>query len=626
MSESANTHVDPQDTINILVATDIHLGFDYSKKRGGQSDESFVTFEEILKYGKDNEVDMVLLGGDLFHETKPSQTALLKCIELLRKYCLGTKKCEIEFLSDSEQIFRHCAQKRVNYEDPNLNISMPVFTIHGNHDDPSFGTVGSIDILSATGLVNYFGKWTDLKRIVISPLILKKRNTHVALYGLSYINDQRLWRLYRDDKVELIRPDMDLETFNIFVLHQNRVKVRDAYISEDKLHKFLNLIIWGHEHECRIKPEFNQQGEYFISQPGSSIVTSLCESESKPKHVGLLKINKSNFKIKPLKLQSVRPFIFDNLILHDHDIKMRNCVSLANAISQYVDQYIENNIMPKVAEQLTGYPGQPLQPLIRLRIFYDDVNEQFDTLSLAQRYCDEVANPMDMILFRKRKTGDKGKRIIEDEIDDPDDITELFEGDKGENWTSTVQGGIKKYFDMEENKDKLTVLTVAAMNEALNRYIEKSDLDAFRSIVRNQMKRTIEYLKAQDVETPEDIREEIKIFRNKKLSEEQEEQNNISELLNKSPQKSLRDLKQSRLQISSINVSNSDDSDEELNLTLNKTKGKGRGSRGGRGSRSPRGSRGRGKSNETNASILKMLSSRSAQSKKIDHIIISDSD
>ena len=47
-----------------------------------------------------------------------------------------------------------------------------------------------------------------------------------------------------------------------------------------------------------------------------------------------------------------------------------------------------------------------------------------------------------------------------------------------------MQGGIKKYFDMEENKDKLTVLTVTAMNEALNRYVEKSDLDAFRSVVR----------------------------------------------------------------------------------------------------------------------------------------------
>jgi len=61
----------------------------------------------------------------------------------------------------------------------------------------------------------------------------------------------------------------NIDTFNIFVLHQNRVKHGDyAYISEGKLHKFLNLIIWGHEHECRITPEFNAEGGYFISQPG----------------------------------------------------------------------------------------------------------------------------------------------------------------------------------------------------------------------------------------------------------------------------------------------------------------------------------------------------------------------
>lgn len=144
-----------------------------SPSTGGQSDESFVTFEEILKYGRDNEVDFILLGGDLFHDTKPSQVTLLKCVELLRKYCLGSRwatfrpdvklnqlssdqlsrrklkrctdsgfvaffrECKLEFLSDSELVFQHCAQKHVNYEDPNLNISMPIFTIHGNHDDPS---------------------------------------------------------------------------------------------------------------------------------------------------------------------------------------------------------------------------------------------------------------------------------------------------------------------------------------------------------------------------------------------------------------------------------------------------------------------------------------------------------
>lgn len=61
-----------------------------------------------------------------------------------------------------------------------------------------------MDVLSATGFVNYFGKWTDLTRVVIPPIILKKRNTHVALYGLSYINDQRLSRLYRDEKVTFV--------------------------------------------------------------------------------------------------------------------------------------------------------------------------------------------------------------------------------------------------------------------------------------------------------------------------------------------------------------------------------------------------------------------------------------
>jgi DNA repair exonuclease SbcCD nuclease subunit len=26
---------------------------------------------------------------------------------------------------------------QVNYEDPNFNVGLPVFTIHGNHDDPA---------------------------------------------------------------------------------------------------------------------------------------------------------------------------------------------------------------------------------------------------------------------------------------------------------------------------------------------------------------------------------------------------------------------------------------------------------------------------------------------------------
>jgi DNA repair exonuclease SbcCD nuclease subunit len=29
------------------------------------------------------------------------------------------------------------AFNHVNYEDPDINVAIPVFSIHGNHDDPS---------------------------------------------------------------------------------------------------------------------------------------------------------------------------------------------------------------------------------------------------------------------------------------------------------------------------------------------------------------------------------------------------------------------------------------------------------------------------------------------------------
>ena len=47
----------------------------------------------------------------------------------------------------------------VNFEDPNYNIQLPVFSIHGNHDDPAGdGGLAALDILSTANLINYFGR------------------------------------------------------------------------------------------------------------------------------------------------------------------------------------------------------------------------------------------------------------------------------------------------------------------------------------------------------------------------------------------------------------------------------------------------------------------------------------
>jgi len=53
--------------------------------------DSFITFEEILEIGKAENVDFVLLGGDLFHENKPKPATLHRAMEILRKHCLGSK-------------------------------------------------------------------------------------------------------------------------------------------------------------------------------------------------------------------------------------------------------------------------------------------------------------------------------------------------------------------------------------------------------------------------------------------------------------------------------------------------------------------------------------------------------
>lgn len=149
--------VDEENAFRILIATDIHLGFlEKHPVRGdrwwraslfsrvkfkwipsfNKGNDSFVTFEEILNYGKTTNADCILLGGDLFHDNKPSRKCLQRCMELLRKYCLGPSHSTFDFLSDPEVNFRECATPGVNFEDPNLSISLPIFSIHGNHDDP----------------------------------------------------------------------------------------------------------------------------------------------------------------------------------------------------------------------------------------------------------------------------------------------------------------------------------------------------------------------------------------------------------------------------------------------------------------------------------------------------------
>ena len=55
---------------------------------------------------------------------------------------------------------------------------------------------------------------TDLKHIKVRPILLRKGNVKIAIYGMSHVKDERLHRLFREEKVWFIITNMLLMTTN----------------------------------------------------------------------------------------------------------------------------------------------------------------------------------------------------------------------------------------------------------------------------------------------------------------------------------------------------------------------------------------------------------------------------
>lgn len=62
----ASLEFSESDTIRILVATDSHVG--YGERDPIRREDSWRSFDEVMRLAKYHDVDMVLLAGDLFHD------------------------------------------------------------------------------------------------------------------------------------------------------------------------------------------------------------------------------------------------------------------------------------------------------------------------------------------------------------------------------------------------------------------------------------------------------------------------------------------------------------------------------------------------------------------------------
>ncbi|KAH8998039.1 Metallo-dependent phosphatase-like protein [Lactarius akahatsu] len=527
----------PEDTIRILLATDNHIG--YLERDPIRGQDSVNTFREILHLAVKNDVDFILLAGDLFHENRPSRDCLYQVMSLLREYTLGDKPVQVELLSNPDEgKAAGFSFPAINYEDSNLNVATPVFSIHGNHDDPQGagpeGALCALDMLSAAGLVNYIGKvelpLSDIPAdgIAVRPVLLRKGNTHLGLYGIGNVKDARMHFELRSNRVRMYMPKDKEDWFNVLLLHQNRVKHGpQESVPEGLFDDSIDLVVWGHEHDCRIRPEPVAGKKYFISQPGSSVATSLAEGEAVDKHVALLKIHGKEFEMTPIPLRTVRPFVMDEILLtevaEEEGFDVTDQMEVTKYLKLRVAELIDkaNDVWDRRNSQAVqdGEVELPrMLPLVRLKVDTTGVSSMSNPVRFGQEFAGKIANPRDVLVFHRAKKS-AARRVVADE-------PELAGDDEGDGLEKLAAGRVRVHSLVQEylRAQEMQLLGEAGMSDAIQIFVEKDDPHAISKHVESTLRALMKGVQASGEvpeETLDDVLERVREEREKQYVEEQ---------------------------------------------------------------------------------------------------------
>ena len=165
-------------------------------------------------------------------------------------------------------------------------------------------------------------------------------------------------------------------------------------------------------------------GTFRITQPGSSVATSLVPGEALQKKIGILDIKGKQYRLYPIPLTQVRTFVMTEISLREHrsnlDPSDPKIDEKLNKLLEEEVQLIVMSARDKAKEQLSAaraagndaadatnttlkYKLQnPDEVLVRLRVDhvgYATINNQ----RFGAKFIGKVANPTDILLFHRKK-------------------------------------------------------------------------------------------------------------------------------------------------------------------------------------------------------------------------------
>lgn len=194
--------------------------------------------------------------------------------------------------------------------------------------------------------------------------------------------------------------------------------------------------------------------------------------------------------MEPIPLQTVRPFIMDDMALkeeaEDAQVSLDDKGALQNLLKNRVYELIDRaneEWDQKHAHLRPQDRPQHMLPLVRLRVEYEANFELGNPIRFGQEFIDKVANPKDVLQFHKKKapprkkaSGDRRYAYVDVE---PEDLmsVEKFEKIK-------VGGLVKEFLDAQ----KLELLNSDGLERAITNFVDKDDRDAIQHFVKGMMK------------------------------------------------------------------------------------------------------------------------------------------
>lgn len=456
-----------------------------------------------MDLARDNNVDFVLLGGDLFHSNRPSPAVEHTCIKIIRQHMNAAAKKNVTFKRISGEFSHIQKVKHANFEDPNIIVPCPILTIHGNHDDPTGPLSQTVcEKLATCGLLNYFGADHSKpgQKRVVEPIVLQKGEIKIAIYGMGFIPDLKLRVALEDRQVVFVDPPPD--SYNILVVHQNRVPHNKFKVIEDDLYPdFFHLIVRGHEHDCQ-PPQSLPQSRVngLVYQPGSTVATSVSVQEHGNKRVGLFHVSKNpnydvpvsgpsgdvkqprynvNYELK--SLINCRDMIMKDvyqkeiLVYLKKEHRLDKCTSLEYRTysKKYVEEQIEKLLKDHSIRAGAKHNHFKL-PLVRIRLEYSSKAQRFDEIEIRSKfYPQRVAND-NIVLFKKQKIAqnESGQTnnltFIDDDCDDDEDIESGEYIDIDEEQKESIEIQVSNYFKDKPPSQRPVTISLDEYMDAIN--------------------------------------------------------------------------------------------------------------------------------------------------------------